>query len=107
MLAEAGFQMAFGMINQPSTTPGVSSTIETITGVDGNDITLYIHRPDGTDPPCPAWSTPTAAVWRSSRHPIRATSGGATNSLRPDSSWSASSSATPQASSARTRSPQG
>ncbi len=53
LLAEAGFQMAFGMINQPSTTPGVSSSIETITGVDGNDITLYIHRPDGADGPLP------------------------------------------------------
>jgi acetyl esterase/lipase len=54
MLAEAGFQMAFGMINQPSTTPGVSSTIETITGADGNDITLHIHRPDGgADAPLP------------------------------------------------------
>ena len=53
MLAEAGFQMAFGMINQPSTTQGVSSSIETITGVDGNDITLYIHRPDGADGPLP------------------------------------------------------
>lgn len=49
MLAEAGFQMAFGLVNQPSTTPGVSSTVETITGVDGNDITLYIHRPEATD----------------------------------------------------------
>ena len=53
MLAEAGFQMAFGMINQPSTTPGVSSTIEVIAGVDGNDITLYLHRPDGVDAPLP------------------------------------------------------
>lgn len=53
MLAEAGFQMAFAMINQPSTTQGVSSSIETITGVDGNDITLYIHRPDDTDSPLP------------------------------------------------------
>jgi acetyl esterase/lipase len=53
MLAEAGFQMAFGMINQPSRTPGVSSSVETITGVDDNGITLYIHRPDGTDAPLP------------------------------------------------------
>jgi acetyl esterase/lipase len=44
--AEAGFQMAFSMVNPPSTTSGVSSRVETITGVDGNEITLYIHRPD-------------------------------------------------------------
>ena len=53
MLAEAGFQMAFGMVNQPATTPGVSSIVETITGSDGNDITLYIHRPDGVDAALP------------------------------------------------------
>ncbi len=53
MLAEAGFQMVFGMVNRPSTTPGVSSTVETINGVDGNDITLYIHRPDATEGPLP------------------------------------------------------
>jgi len=53
MVAEAGFQMAFGMVNQPAETPGVSSTIETISGADGNDITLYIHRPDTADTPLP------------------------------------------------------
>lgn len=49
MSAEAGFQMAFGMVNQPKETPGVSSTIETIVGIDGNDITLHVHRPDRAD----------------------------------------------------------
>jgi acetyl esterase/lipase len=48
MLAEAGFQMAFGMVNTPAETPGVSSTVETIIGSDGNEITLYIHRPEQT-----------------------------------------------------------
>ncbi len=53
LLAEAGFQMVFGAVNQPSPTPGVSSTSETITGADGNDITVYIHRPDGATAPLP------------------------------------------------------
>ena len=52
-LSEAGFQMAFGMVNQPAATPGVSSTSETITGSDGNEITLYVHRPDGVDTALP------------------------------------------------------
>lgn len=34
-------------------TTGVSSYVETITGVDGNDITLYIHRPDDATCPLP------------------------------------------------------
>lgn len=49
LLAEAGFQMASAMFMKPGTTPGVSSSVETITGVDGNEITLFIHRPDGAD----------------------------------------------------------
>jgi acetyl esterase/lipase len=53
LLAEAGFQMVFGMVNRTSSPPGVSSTTETITGSDGNDITLYIHRPDGAAAPLP------------------------------------------------------
>ncbi len=53
MLAEAGFQMVFGMANEPADTPGVSSTVETITGTDGNEITLYIHRPDHVDTALP------------------------------------------------------
>lgn len=32
---------------------GVTSSIETIRGVDGNDIALYIHRPTGVDGPLP------------------------------------------------------
>ncbi len=53
VLAEAGFQAIFGVVNQTSTTSGVSASVETITGVDGNDITLYIHRPDDADAPLP------------------------------------------------------
>jgi acetyl esterase/lipase len=53
MIAEAGFQMAFGMVNQPASAPGVSSSVETITGSDGNDITLYIHRPADADTALP------------------------------------------------------
>ena len=34
-------------------TTGVTRSEETITGSDGNDITLYIHRPDETDGPLP------------------------------------------------------
>jgi acetyl esterase/lipase len=52
-VAEAGFQMAFGMVNQPTEMPGVSSTVETITGSDGNEITLYIHRPVQADTALP------------------------------------------------------
>jgi len=32
---------------------GVSTTVEKITGVDGNEITLFIHKPDGVDGPVP------------------------------------------------------
>jgi acetyl esterase/lipase len=53
LLAEAGFQMVFGMVNQTPPTPGVTSSTESITGVDGNDITLYIHRPEGAEGPLP------------------------------------------------------
>ena len=32
---------------------GVTSIVEVITGVDGNDITLFVHRPAGVDAPLP------------------------------------------------------
>jgi acetyl esterase len=51
--AEAGFQMAFGTVNTPATTTGVSSRLETITGADGNEIELYVHRPDDVTSPLP------------------------------------------------------
>lgn len=44
--AEPGFQMLFGALySDLPPIDGVDRSIETITGVDGNDITLYIHRP--------------------------------------------------------------
>jgi acetyl esterase/lipase len=52
--AEAGFQMLFGALyaDLPAV-EGVTRTIETITGVDGNEITLYVHRPAETSGPVP------------------------------------------------------
>jgi len=52
--AEAGFD-ALGMALTANTTPtaGVSSYTEVITGVDGNDITLYVHKPDQVAGPIP------------------------------------------------------
>jgi acetyl esterase/lipase len=52
--AEMGFDALGGVLtaNTPAT-PGVSSTTETITGVDGNEIPLYIHRPDAAEGPLP------------------------------------------------------
>jgi acetyl esterase/lipase len=52
-VAEAGAQMMFGMFLPATEPPGVTSTVEAITGVDGNGITLYIHRPDGATAPLP------------------------------------------------------
>ncbi len=45
-MAEEGFGAMGGMMaaNSPAIT-GVDSTVEVIRGVDGNDITLFIHRP--------------------------------------------------------------
>jgi acetyl esterase/lipase len=47
-MAEAGFDMLFSMMlaDMPAIT-GVERSVEVITGSDGNDITLYIHRPEG------------------------------------------------------------
>ena len=52
--AEVGFDALGGVLtaNTPPTT-GVSSRTETIIGVDGNEIPLYIHRPDGATGPLP------------------------------------------------------
>ena len=54
LMAEAGFDLLFSMISGdlPVVT-GVVRTVEVITGDDGNDITLYIHRPEGVDGPLP------------------------------------------------------
>jgi acetyl esterase len=53
--SEAGFEMLFPMLlaSMPAIT-GVTRSIEVIRGIDGNDITLYVHRPDTADGPVPA-----------------------------------------------------
>ena len=54
MLAEAGFEALGGILTATTPAPtGVSSYTETITGVDGNEISLFIHRPDAEDGPLP------------------------------------------------------
>ena len=54
MLAEQGFDALGGVLTATAAaTTGVTRSEETITGVDGNDITLFIHRPDETDGPVP------------------------------------------------------
>jgi acetyl esterase/lipase len=54
MVAEAGFEMLGGLMlaNTPPPT-GITSHVETISGVDGNEITLFIHRPDDRHGPVP------------------------------------------------------
>jgi acetyl esterase/lipase len=54
-MAEQGFEMLFSAINaEVPATQGVTSSIEVIRGVDGNDITLFIHRPTDASGPLPA-----------------------------------------------------
>ncbi len=54
MLAEAGFEALGGILTATTPAPtGVSSYTETIPGVDGNEISLFIHRPDAVDGPLP------------------------------------------------------
>jgi acetyl esterase/lipase len=44
--AEAGFEGLFGMLSDGlAPIGGVARSVEVIRGVDGNDITLYLHRP--------------------------------------------------------------
>ena len=52
--AEAGFEMLFGLLaaDQPPV-QGVTRSVEIIRGIDGNDITLYVHRPTDADGPLP------------------------------------------------------
>jgi len=52
--AEVGFD-ALGDVVVAKTPPvtGVTSYTEVIEGVDGNDISLYVHRPDAVDGPIP------------------------------------------------------
>lgn len=53
-VAEAGFEQLYGAVTTglaPIT--GVTRAVETITGVDGNTIRLYIHRPAESAGPMP------------------------------------------------------
>lgn len=52
--SEEGFEGLFALVASalPPVT-GVTSTVEIIRGVDGNDITLYVHRPEGATGPLP------------------------------------------------------
>jgi len=50
--AEEGFELLFAaLVAGLPEVDGVTRSVETIRGVDGNDVTLYLHRPveDGTD----------------------------------------------------------
>jgi len=52
--AEAGFEMLFGMLAaDQAPVQGVTRTIEIIRGIDGNDITLFVHRPTDASGPLP------------------------------------------------------
>jgi acetyl esterase len=46
--AEEGFEALFAALEAGMPlTPGVDRTVEVIDGLDGNDVTLYVHRPTG------------------------------------------------------------
>jgi acetyl esterase len=52
--AEAGFDMVGGLLMANTPAPsGVTSYTEVIKGVDGNDISLYIHKPESASGPLP------------------------------------------------------
>ncbi len=52
--AEEGFEGLFGMLSGDlPAIEGVARSVEVIRGVDGNDITLYLHRPADGDGPWP------------------------------------------------------
>ena len=52
--AEEGFEALFGaLVSGLPAVDGVTRTVEVITGIDGNDITLFIHRPTGDGEPLP------------------------------------------------------
>ena len=53
-LGEPGYEQVFeGLFAALPPVEGVESRTEVITGVDGNDISLYVHRPAGDDGPRP------------------------------------------------------
>ena len=52
--SEAGFEGLFGALAAGlPPVEHVTSSVEVIRGLDGNDITLFIHRPDGAQGPVP------------------------------------------------------
>jgi hypothetical protein len=62
---EEGFGMVFETFFSDLPDLDVSSTTHIAKGVDGNDISLYVHRPNGVDGPMPAIVTswPQPAWW--------------------------------------------
>ena len=53
-IAESGYDMLFGMLTTDlAPVEGVVRSVEVIRGVDGNDITLYLHRPEQASGPLP------------------------------------------------------
>jgi acetyl esterase/lipase len=53
--SEAGFDALPAILNAGlADTPGVARSVEVIRGIDGNDITLYIHQPAQRSGPVPA-----------------------------------------------------
>jgi acetyl esterase/lipase len=52
--AEQGFEGLFGLLAGPlADIDGVERSVEVISGIDGNDITLFVHRPAGGGGPRP------------------------------------------------------
>ena len=52
--AEAGFEGLFAAMDSTmAPVSGVTSTVEVIRGMDGNDVTLFVHRPDAASGPLP------------------------------------------------------
>jgi acetyl esterase/lipase len=53
-MSESGFEALFAALQTDlPVVNGVTSSVELIRGVDGNDITLFIHRPTAVDGPLP------------------------------------------------------
>ena len=54
-IAEAGFEGLFGAIAMAvPPVSGIARSVEVIRGLDGNDVTLFIHRPESATGPLPA-----------------------------------------------------
>lgn len=52
--AEEGFEALFGaIVAEAPPVEGVERSVEVIRGIDGNDVTLYVHRPAATEGPLP------------------------------------------------------